>query len=365
MRVPGCRTRYVKWPVAVLAVTLLVFVLTSLQSHATCSINRSDEATGRFTVQVPKSCSELERDTQAVSATDLLKAITAGRDVDVTGAIILGDLTLDRLASAPLGSVRLPPKVREQFTAMQVSRVHVLKGAVSIRNSRIRGVVKSGMGRNAVLVQGPFSMTDTIFEQGVDLSRTVFLESVDFSGTVFLQQAFFIEAIFDQPSSFEKTAFGPHTRFHKAVFGDAVTFHRAGFNGLSEFIQVQFAKDVRFSQTYFKMGTGFSGSRFHGVADFSEATFDREAYFSFGVFEGDAYFRRVTFRAEANFDDAQFLAIDDFSKTWFNIEPRFIRAKVHRAEAIPKGLQNPRVLYVIAAALLAFSLIFAFVLRKG
>jgi hypothetical protein len=340
-------------------------LLSVTPARATCTIDRSRGDTGRLTVHVAKDCTEQEREAQAVSARELLEAIAAGRGVDLMGAVILGDVALDRLPARPFASVMLPPRVRDKLSEMHVSEVHELQGEISIHNARFRGSVKSNMDRNVVLARGPVRMTGTTFEQSIDFSRTVFLGPVDFSGAVFLQQGFFIEAVFDQPATFERTAFGPHSRFHKAAFVETVTFHRAGFNGLSEFIQVLFDNDARFSQVYFKMGTGFSGSQFHGISDFSEATFDREAFFSFAVFQGDAYFRRVTFRAEANFDDAQFLAMDDFSKTWFNVEPRFTRTRVNRDEAFPKGLQNPRVLYIIAATLLAFSLIFAFVLKKS
>jgi uncharacterized protein YjbI with pentapeptide repeats len=337
-----------------------------------CTIQRSADAgqrsadgSGPFTLHLGKHCTEQEREAQAVPAADLLKVLAEGRDVDVSGVLIVGDLELDGLPARRPEDLTLPPRVRPKLADMHVSRLHVLSGAVSIRDARVRGTIKTNVNQTMLLVRGALIMTGTTFGQMLDLSRTVFLGPVDFSGAVLLQQGFFIEALFDQPARFEKTAFGTHTRFHKAVFGDNVTFHRAGFNGLSEFIQVMFDKDARFSQTYFKMGTGFSGSRFRGLADFSETTFEREAYFSFAMFEGDAYFRRATFRADANFADAQFQGVDDFSKTWFNIEPQFTRAKVRNDQAIPKGLQDPRVLYVIAATLLAFSLIFAFVLRKG
>lgn len=330
-----------------------------------CVVQRSAEDSETFRVYLEKDCTDQEREANAVSAAQILTALAKKKNVEVTGAIIVGDLALDGLPARALEDDGRLPWAQSKLKSLKVERIHMVPGALSIRDSIVRGAIQTKSGDAMVLVRGPVTMTGTSFERIVDLSRTIFLGPVDLSGAVFAQQAFFIDSIFDQPVQFERTAFGVHTRFHKAAFRDTATFHRAGFNGLSEFLQVDFGKDARFSQSYFKMGTGFSGSHFHGMLDFSEVVFEREAYFSYAIFEGDAYFRRATFRADANFADAEFKGVDDFSKTFFNVAPRFTRAKVSNERAVPKGLQDPRILYLIAAALLAFSLLFIFILRKN
>jgi hypothetical protein len=111
------------------------------------------------------------------------------------------------------------------------------------------------------------------------------------------------------------------------------------------------------------MGTGFSGSRFGGILDFSEALFEREAFFTFTVFERDAYFRRSTFRGTADFSDAQFKGIDDFSKVMFDVQPSFARAKASGARPSPGSLQDPRMMYGIAAILAVFTVVFLLSMR--
>lgn len=319
-----------------------------------------------FTRHLGKDCTQEEREARSVSADDVLAVLTTGRGVDLHGVVVTGDLTLDTLAPVSVTAVDLPsPRVRDAVMNQHLKEIRVISGPLSIRDSLVRGTVTTNLKDGMLVVRGPVTMSGTTFERMVDWSRTAFLEPVDFSQAMFVQNAFFIQSLFDKSASFEKTAFGPHSRFHKAVFGDSATFFRAGFNGLSEFLQVEFGKEALFAQAYFKMGTGFSGSRFGGVSDFSEAVFDREAFFTFAVFEKDAYFRRATFRADTNFSDAEFRGVDDFSKTYFNTEPRFSRTKVSGARPSPAGLQDPRFLYGIAAALLIFTVIFVSMLRKG
>ncbi|HEV8540149.1 MAG TPA: pentapeptide repeat-containing protein [Nitrospiraceae bacterium] len=348
-----------------LCLTASLLPVAGADALAACAIQRSPGGSDTLRLHLDKECTDQEREAHALSAADLLQALAQNKNVDVSGAVILGDLAFDGLPSRALEDAGLMPSAQAKARSMNVARVHVVPGAIAIRDSVVRGSIQTTVKDAMVLMRGPLTMTGTTFDRMVDLSRTIFLGPVDFTGAVFVQKGFFIESLFEQPARFETTAFGVHSRFHKAVFRDTVTFHRAGFNGLSEFLQVTFEKDARFSQAYFKMGTGFSGSHFQGALDFSEATFEREAYFTFAVFDGDAYFRRATFRGDANFADAEFKGVDDFSKTFFNVEPRFTRAKVNTDRSVPKGLQDPRVLYVIAAALLAFSLIFVFILRKS
>ncbi len=357
-------------PVSLLASLLgPFFCLLLLESlaGATCSVDRTPSGPGApLTVHLGTDCSRQDREAQAVPAGDLLAALTEGRGVDLVGVVVTGDLLMDHLPLQPVGAlspVSLP--IQEAIQRHGLKEVRVVAGPIAIRDSVVKGRIVTRIKDGLVIMNGPVTMTGTTFERSVDFSLAAFAAPVDFAQAILLGEGFFTQALFTQAARFEKTAFGPHSRFHRARFFEPVTFHRAGFNGLAEFIEVTFDKEASFAQTYFKMGTGFSGARFRGTLDFSEAVFEREAFFMFTVFERDAYFRRTTFRGEANFSDAEFKGLDDFSKVFFNVEPRFTRAKISGTPARPGGMQDPRVLYIIAAALLAFTLVFVFILRKG
>lgn len=318
-----------------------------------------------FVRHLGSGCTEQERAAQAIKAEDVTAALQAGKAVDIAGAVIVGDLLFDALPPVKAGTLSgASPVLQETLRTQPNADIRRIAGSIAVTQSVVRGIIGAQRKDGYVVAEAPVTMTGTTFERAADFSRTAFLGSVDFSEAVFLSQAFFIQSLFAQPARFEKTAFGPHSRFHRAIFGEPVTFLRAGFNGLAEFLEVTFEKEASFSRTYFKMGTGFSGSRFRGILDFSEALFEREAFFTFAVFEQDAYFRRTTFRGTADFSDARFNGLDDFSKVMFAVEPRFVRVQAGGPRPTPGGLQDPRVLYGIAAVLFIFTLLFLASLRK-
>jgi hypothetical protein len=310
-------------------------------------------------------CTEQEREAQSVNADEVLAALKQGKGVDIAGALIIGDLFFEALPATKLEAMSdLPADAREALGTRRITEARRLAGPIVVTRSVIRGAIGSRLKDGAIIVQGPLTVTGTTFERTADFSHMVFLGPVDGSEAVFLSQALFVQGWFAKPVRFEKTAFGPHSRFHRSVFNEPVSFLRSGFNGLSEFLEVTFAKEASFSRVYFKMGTGFSGSRFGGILDFSEAVFEREAFFTFTVFEQDAYFRRAVFRGTADFSDAQFKALDDFSKVMFEAQPNFSRVKVSETPRSPGGLQDPRVMYGIAAVLAVFTLGLLWTMQK-
>ena len=331
-----------------------------------CTLARSTEdASNLYSKHLSQSCTDHEREAHAVNASELLSALKEGKGLDLQGVVVKGDLDLDAL---PLSSGReldeLPPVARHAIERDQAGEIRVISGPITIRDSQVRGAISTNLKQGLLVLTGPVNMTGTTFERSLDLSHTLFLKPVDFSGAIFSKESLFVQAQFHQPVRFENTTFGFRTRFHKAHFRESVTFLRAGFNGMGEFLEVSFDKDASFSMTYFKLGVGFSGSRFRGMLDFSEALFEREAFFLYTIFEQDAYFRRTTFRGQADFSNAEFQGMDDFSKAFFDKEPRFVRTKVSGQRRSPGGLQDPTILYGIAAALFVFTLVFIFVLRR-
>jgi uncharacterized protein YjbI with pentapeptide repeats len=346
--------------------SLLCYGLAAQAAWGACVMERERaDQPAVFIRHLDQGCTDQERDAQAIKADDVVAALKAGKAVDIAGALIVGDVLFDGLPTVKAATLDgVPSLVQEALRARPAAEVRRIAGPITITRSVVRGVIGTQLKDGYIVMEEPVTMAGTTFERAADFSRTAFLGPADFSEAVFLSQAFFIQALFAHPAQFEKTAFGPHSRFHRAVFGEPVTFHRAGFNGLAEFLEVTFEKEASFSRAYFKMGTGFSGSRFRGILDFSEALFEREAFFTFAVFEQDAYFRRATFRGTADFSDARFKGLDDFSKVLFTVEPRFARVQAGGPRPTPGGLQDPRMLYGIAAVLFVFTLLFLASLRK-
>jgi hypothetical protein len=291
---------------------------------------------------------------QAVPAAEVLAALQDGRDVELMGVTVSGDLIFEALPEIPIARVTAAtPALKEAMELGETRTARVLTGAFTMKESRVSGSIKTGTRTRLLVAAKPVDFSGTRFEQTVDWSNTVFLAPVEMSQAVFLREALFLNCLFAQRARFDRTAFGFHTRFHRAQFHGPASFLRAGFNGLSEFLEVTFAQDVTLSRAYFKLGTGFSGSRFGGMLDFSEA-----------LFEQDAYFRRATFRGTADFSDAEFRRLGDFAKVLFDAPPLMTRTKLAQPPQGAGGLEDPRTLYVIATLLLIFTLALALFLRK-
>jgi uncharacterized protein YjbI with pentapeptide repeats len=309
----------------------------------------STQAEVALTLSLSADCTDAEREDRAVEAALLMDAFNRGKNVDLSGVVIRGDLLLDALEIAPV------PQELKGVAAIESKEVRVVQGGLSIIDSFVRGAIRHQSTQGQLVFRGPVTFTGTRFEQTVDLSRSVFMQPVLLSGAIFLRESYFVQARFLSDVIGEKTAFGIHTRFHRARFYGPATFQQSGFSGLAEFLEVEFERDANFSRTYFKLGTGFSGSRFRGMADFSESLFDREAFFPFVIFEGDVFFRRATFRSTADFSNAEFQGRDDFAKVLFEGHPEFSGVKRTGSAKGPLGLENPNVQYAITLSLLLFS----------
>ena len=305
-------------------------------------------------------CTEQEREARAVDAAQLMQAFKEGKGIDLSGVVILGDLSLDALPVSPL-----PPEF-EGMKELQGHEIRVIPGSMTIVDSVVRGAIKHRSAQGLLVVKGPVRFSGTRFEQVVDFSQVVFIQPVTLSGAAFMKESYFVQGRFLGGLFAEKTVFGPHTRFHRSVFQGPVTFQQSRFNGMAEFLEVGFEKDANLSHTYFKLGTGFSGSRFQGLADFSDAAFDREAFFTFTLFEHDADFRRATFRSTADFSDASFNGRDDFSTAVFEKGSQFTRAARSATVQAPPERDNAIIQYAVIFMLLTFgALLIIYRIRRG
>ena len=327
---------------------------------ASCEIKGgSTQNDAAVMLSLSADCTDAEREKHAVEAVQMIDALKRGKDVDLSGAVIHGDLLLDALIAGPV------PQDLKAVPAIESKEIRMIQGVVSIVNSIVHGAIRHQSTQDQLVFRSPVTFSGTRFEQTVDLSRSVFMQPVVLSGAIFLRESYFVQARFLSDVVAEKTAFGPHTRFHRARFHEPVTFQQSGFSGLAEFLEVEFERDANFSRTYFKLGTGFSGSRFRGMADFSESLFDREAFFPFAVFEGDAFFRRATFRSTADFSNAEFRGRDDFAKVLFEGGPEFSGVKRTGSEKDLLGLESPKIQYMITLSLLIFSaLLIAYLIKS-
>ncbi len=358
---PAGSCRFPIWAaIAVLCGLLLLPGMLRAECAAETSVKN---AAAVFTLHLPNTCTEAEREARAVSAQELLRALAAGKGLDLSGVVIQGDLVLDQLPAEKVRAVGdLAPEDRRVLEGMNDEEVHVIRGPFVIKQSRVKGRIVNRLKSGFLLITGPVVLAHTDFAGFVDLSRTVFLGLVDGSNATFHQESYFVQDRFTQGAMFSDTHFGPHARFHRSMFSGPAIFRGATFQGLTEFLEVVFEQDANFSRAAFHLGTGFSGAHCRGKCDFSSSQFDREAFFLFSIFDRPATFASARFGSQADFSDAAFKQADDLAQATFAHTPLLTRtARVSITVPGPTGSASAPfsqavtiVLFVTALGLLVY-----------
>lgn len=318
-------------------------------------------ANAAFTLHLSHTCTEAEREARAVAAEDLLRALAAGKGLDLVGVVIRGDLWLDELPVQKIAAVRdLSPEDRRTLDGLKEEDVHVIRGPFVIKDALVQGRIVNRLRRGVLLITGPVVLAQTTFAGSVDLSRTVFLGVVDGSGATFEQESYFVQDRFTQGALFHETRFGPHARFHRSIFSGPAMFRSASFRGLTEFLEVVFEQAANFSRASFRMGTGFSGAHCRAACDFSAAQFDGDTFFLFTLFDRPATFAAARFGSQTDFSDASFIGSDDLAEATFVHRP--LLARTTRVTTTMPGLADRApfsqvvtvVLFVMAMGLLLY-----------
>lgn len=311
------------WLLGVLSVTVLFPALVSAECTSDTGTKTANTV---FMLHLSSTCTAAEREARAIPARDLMRALAAGKGIDLSGVVIQGDLVLDELPAQKVDAVQgLSLEDRRVLEGLNDEEVHVIRGPFVIKHSRVKGQIVNRLKRGFLLITGPVVLVQSGFDGLVDLSRTVFLGLVDGSNARFEKESYFVQDRFTQGAMFSDTRFGPHVRFHRSMFSGPAIFRGADFPGLTEFLEVVFEQDANFSRTAFHMGTGFSGAQCRGKCDFSSTQFEREAFFLFARFERAVTFASARFNSQADFSDASFKEADDFAKATFTRPPVMTR----------------------------------------
>lgn len=325
-----------------------------VRADATCVVeySPSDADTG-LVIHLPPTCSPDEREAYAVPGDRVIDAIAKGRQVDLVGVIIRGDLIFDRLASK--AAEGLNKDDNEQ---------RIVQAAVRIRDSDVQGALRHWSPKGVLRFEGPVDFQGSRFREGVDLSHSVFQGKVELSGATFEKEAYFVRGRFTEGAVCRETKFGPSTRFHRSIFGGALDCTGALFNGMAEFLEVTFEQPATFERSRFGQGTGFSGSHFKSRGNFSEAIFSRETFFGFAIFENEALFAGAQFLGAADFSNAEFRQQDDLVKARFDQSPLLTQTKRRASEQSDSFLQTHEGQYVLTLGfLLAAALLIVYVIK--
>ena len=189
-----------------------------------------------------------------IKADDILKAIAAGRDIDIEHAVIDGDMDIEKLAGR-LG--------RDE------SGNPIIPVNIWIRSSEIRGSTLFG----SATFKGNTAFNSTTFVRNVEFVGATFNEYANFNSATFSRGAEFTDATlngnaefigttFSGDVSFKSTRFNGYVYFRSATFGTSVDFTDATMNGATDFIEATFTVEARFHRTSMARPASFEGVRF-------------------------------------------------------------------------------------------------------
>ena len=304
-------------------------------------------------VHLEDDCSLPERRELAVSGADLLAALEEGKNVDLHGVVVVGDVLLDHLSLHRVADLpNLPSVVQDALSQRHLDTIRFIPGSLRITASQFDHVFATNLSDGALVILGEVDFHQSEIVQSVDFSKVIFAEPVILAGMRVDFEAFFIGAQFLRAADFSQVVFGTHSRFHKAVFHDSVTFAGDRFKGVAEFLEVTFHGEAQLTNVSFESGAGFSGSVFHGPADFSDSTFTQEIYFRFTEFRNRIVFGGTDFHKVVDFSNAQFTQPADFSHASFAVRPESAGSNLILPDLSRTMWRSPAIQLSIAICLL-------------
>ena len=220
-----------------------------------------------------------------VQASKILGDIENGVGVNVSNAVVIGDLSVSRL--------KLP----------------------AINSDLVRDFNLSS-ANDLILIGVPVRIAESEIQGKVDFSNVLFSNSTEFTGNVFEKEANFEETHFAKPAHFRASQFEDNAIFLSDKFIDGADFGESQFNGIAYFSGAQFCNYASFRDVKFKGDGQLSGIHFCNDAYFSDTQFDEDCYFGGTRFEKNAYFKVAQFHF-VNFEKSQFSGYVGFAEAKF------------------------------------------------
>jgi hypothetical protein len=216
-----------------------------------------------YAQSTPSECKSL--DGKTVTASDIESLVRSNCAISAKGAVIRGDLKLDR-----------PTFANADFSGARFN--------------------------------GDVDLSSATFSDGANFQGATFDKSVSFEGAAFAGQANFSQTVFRGGANFEGAAFDGGTNFQAAKFEDVAVFNTAIFQGetscrraenvdipegFADFRNTTFDARATFNDTVISSCISFAGSLFHGFAGFRGIHLD-----------GDAVFQGVKFKRSVDFGES-------------------------------------------------------------
>lgn len=233
-----------------------------------------------------------------IKASDIIRLLQKGKDVQIADKIVWGDLDFTTLGNL---KVRTPGLLQAD-----------VEGNIFFSNCVFMGKVFSAGKKGALPVTARFKCNlvfhECDFRGEVDFSnaevsgmayfgKSVFRENARFNQlSVWSKDSYFSEVKAEKDFSMVYSAFEGNLYFLDAVFGQKASFQEMSVQG-----------KLSFNNAFFKEKAGLDLMSVNGAAFFNYAVFEKGADFSYSRFLHTADFINTTFGDKGNFEKTYFL----------------------------------------------------------
>ena len=257
--------------------------------------------------EVPESAALAEQFYQQVSQALISQADKQPTGLDLSGAIIKGELDLTQISLRvpAYGGISVP--ALDAFIANQP--------ALASEQADIF-VFQGPLWLNQTCFSGSFKAANLYLLNTVEAEQAIFTQAADWQLARFSRSANFKQAQFQQESTFRAALFAGRTRFNGADFGGPTDWQRATFHESASFAQARF-HNANFTRSHWHTDADFDQAVFQGPITFQRSHFDRGALFPGAQFEAAVNLRQVQLqsrmslrgaliRNQLDFGDARF-----------------------------------------------------------
>lgn len=232
-----------------------------------------------------------------VQASEILKQIENGEDVNVTNCRIIGELNLSKIQLETVPNPKYYEYLEKGVSEEDLKptglnkNLKVVKSNIIIHNSTF----ESKLDFSNILFKKSISLTEVDFKSFGNFAGANFGNKASFKGTVFGNIAFFCGATFGNGTNFEGTTFGDGTNFEIVTFGDSTNFGGATFGDSTSCHLIHFGDGTSFLDTTFGDKIDFSFADFVNGTSFFGATFTNNTFFYMATFKDYTNFGGTTF----------------------------------------------------------------------
>ena len=191
---------------------------------------------------------EFQRESQRVSASEILQAIATGQEIKLSRCVISGELDVNRLfvKDENFDTSALTFNIKDEKKILTLSEPVTFNACTFEDN---------------VFFASPWDKPDQL--------ELVFKRDVVFNLSVFCAQVRFSRVLFRGLAGFDGCTFQRIACFRNAVFHARAMFRTVAFDGYCLFNGTVFSKEARFTNTYFSKGGNFTNVKFNGKTDFA------------------------------------------------------------------------------------------------